>query len=427
MTEAYSEQEPEVDSGGGSGGDFKQVAYRATREVYARLLEKYEAGERVNFKEYRRRENYLTTEAAQELTAEEIRRRYGQGYYIVELLEGRTPKDLLFVNIPPRGETVLPAEGGAGRYGRAQPRPARRGNRARRARYGRGSGDSFMREMVERLDRQHAAELARVEEHHRERREEERRHQEEVRRLQEEKQAEVNKRLEERINEAGGRKSEEAPSLQTMFMQYALESIKSGDEETADALVKKALGDEEGAGGFWGFMQGVTRDAFEMARENPHGAMQFVGGIAQKFGLGQQPAATGVTTGAAPQQQPSPSPAPNPTQPLTDMELALGVVKTVGSGIVADVDPAPVAEGLRDVLEERPHLRGQFEGMLEQSDEELLAMISTAARVSFEPLGRKPLKWLRDFRKALKAYGIPAAPAPPIETSSNGASAATVS
>ena len=57
---------------------------------------------------------------------------------------------------------------------------------------------------------------------------------------------------------------------------------------------------------------------------------------------------------------------------------------------------------------------------LQQSDEALLFTLSSAARVSFEALGRKPLKWARDFRKALKCYGIGGEAAPPVDASQNG-------
>jgi hypothetical protein len=424
MTEEYSEVYPEVESGVGAGGGIKQMLYRPPRDVYERALEKYESGEKPNFKEYGRKEYYVVTEAAVELTAEEVRRRYGAGYYIVGRLHAgnRTPEDFSFINIPPRGETVLPAANSAGYYGRQrygpnQPRYGRLPNGARRPRRGAGASDKLARELVEAQRQLYQDTLEREREHNRELREAERRHAEEVRRLERERDAERFKSLEEKITAAGERKGDEPSDFNTKLLDFALKRLEGGDAETADALVKKAFGDDEG-GGFLG----LARDIFETVKEDPRGAAQFAAAIMPGMFGGAAPIQPQPQPATAapiqPPQQPQAGPAVSRDQ-FTDVQLVTGVASALSAGIVGDNDPTPYAQEIRDILEERPHLRGQLEGMLEQSDEDLLSTVSMVARVSFESLGRKPLKWARDFRKALKCYGIGAA-VPPVEPASNG-------
>lgn len=430
MTEEYAEVVSDAGSGAGPARP-KQILYRVPRDVYVRVLAKYEAGEKINFKEYRRREDYLTTEAAQELTAEEVKRRYGSGFYIAELVFDRTPSDLVFINIPPRGEVVLPADRyGRGHYGQPPPHNARvgyarPGNHPRRPRRDGGSGDSLTREIISRLEKQHQAEVSRMEQHSRELREREEQHREEVRQLERKLDEERFKRLEEKISEAGAR-AEENPTpfdFKAVVGQAVVKAVERGDDDIANNLVGVLKQEDEADGSVWGFLRGVAGDVIELARENPRGALQFFTTAAQglKGGAATPPAAP--QPGA--QQQP-PQANTSPTQPaqMTDEQLLVALSQGIAAAVVGDVDPTPVAQQVRDILDERPHLRPAVEGMLQQPDEELLSTLAMAARVSFEGMGRKPLRWARDFRRALKAYGVGVETQPPASVANNGHRAA---
>jgi hypothetical protein len=284
----------------------------------------------------------------------------------------------------------------------------------RTSRRGASRGDGLLREMIEQQKEQTRAELARIEEHNRERLDMQRQHDEDVRRLERQVDEERLKRLEEKIADAGSRKDDEPADWKTLLLQLAVEKVKGGDEETADGLLKMVR-EEEGGSGVWTLVNNLA----DKAMENPAGAMQAFGAVTQMLGLARQPPAApqDVHQQQQPQQQPA---APVPRTQLSDLQLVNGIGKALGAAIVADNDPAPYAEEIRDILEERPHLRASLETLLRQEDDALLAALSTDARVSFEALGRRPAKWVRDFRKALKCYGIGAEVAPPVGASANG-------
>ena len=266
-------------------------------------------------------------------------------------------------------------------YGRSFARTRADGREPRRRSRVRGKGDNLVRELIEQQKEQHRAELARIEEHHRELREQEQRHQEEVRRLERERQEEINRRLEEKISEAGSRRDEEPADFNTKLLDFAMKKLESGDEEGADSLVNIIKGEAQGAGGFWGF----AREVIEVVREDPKGALQAVSTVMPGLfrGQPQQPAAA--------QQQPQQPAAPVSREQLTDAQIVGAVAAALGNAIVSDADPTPYAQEVRDILEERPHLRGQLEMMLAQADEDLLSTISSVARVSFDSLGRRPV------------------------------------
>lgn len=418
MTEEYSEAYPEVESGLGSGARGAFPVWRVPREIHERQLEKYQNGERLNFKDYRTPGEHLFTDKMGRPSAEKIRRDCGAGYFIVECLfnGSRTPDDWFFVAIPPRGAAVLPAEGRPRYYGRQEygpPRPYHQRPRNMPRSRGGGRDDGLLRELFEHHKEQSRAELAREQERGRELREMEQRHAEDRRRLEQKLEEERFKRLEEKIEESRTRKDEEPADVTSALLQFAVKEFKSGNEETAEALLNRATGSDQG-GGFWGFAQGVTREVIEIVRENPQGALEFAASVMPGI-RGNAPAPDGAAT-QQPPQQPA---APVSREQLSDIQLVTGLSRALAAGIVGDNDPTPYAQEVRDILEERPHLREQFEAMLTQSDEDLLATLSTAARVSFDSLGRKPVRWARDFRKALLCFGIGAAVSP-VEPVNNG-------
>lgn len=408
MTEHFTGSHTGAASGEGSDAGharYNSVVWRATREVYQRALEKSEAGEVPNFKEYRIRENRVTSEAG-ELEAEEIRRRYGPGNYIVERLkEGeRTTKDLSFISIPARGEIVLePEEELPFYFEQSAPRYPRHRNRSRRPRRAASPNDGLVREMIGRLEKSHAEERARMEQHNAELREAERRHQEEIRQLQEQVQAERFKRLEEKIEESGSRKNEEPSDFKSSLVALALKKMEAGDEAAADGLISMVRGDGEESGGSW------AADLISEVRKDPQGALQFVQVAAQSIASivrptyvappvhhiprGPQPAPAPVP---APQPQPQPAPAP------TDEQVINGLLGHLVNGLTNNYEPKVYARLIRDAVRERPHLRALFEEQMQRDDGELLSMLSLAAGVPFEGLQHDPLEWMKDFRRSLR-------------------------
>ena len=328
------------------------------------------------------------------------------------------------VHLRPRVETIELAQSSRAAYTRTPFNPRPRNPPRGTPRGGSSAGGNLLRELIVEQKQQYQVGLEREREHNRELRDQERRHQEEKHQLERQLNEVRLQRLEEKISEGGSRKDEE-PSpfdFKSVLGQAAVKAIERGEEGIANNLLGTLKESEESTGGFWGFLSEVTRDVIEAVREDPAGALQLASTVLPGLGAAvarptPQPEATRE------QKQPEPA-APITRQQLTDVQLLTGLTTALANGIVSDADPAPYAQEIRDILEERPHLCGSLEGMLQQTDGELLSTLSATARVSFDALGRKPLKWTRDLRVALQCYGIGAEMPAPVNVSTNGNGAA---
>lgn len=281
----------------GAARSLKFGIYKAeSHEHFQRTFEKYEATGKVNLRdrgEWQRTDSRLPT-------PEMLKRDFGGGDYIIEHLDGGKAVEWSFASVERNQPVTISAD--PPRRARATLRSGRESSpRVRHVRHTRAADSvaTLASEMVERSEKQHAAALARIEQHARELRDQAERHQEEVRRLEREKRDADMKRLEEKI--AAASHGEEKPTdLTSVLVQLAAAKLSSGDEETAENLIGMARGDDEGAGGFWGFAKSAVSEVVEAVKENPQQALNtlamFRGGLTQP-----QPTATAQNN--APQQQ----------------------------------------------------------------------------------------------------------------------------
>jgi hypothetical protein len=336
-------------------------------------------------------------------------------WLMIEMREGGrvkgTPK---VIHLRPRVETVELAAGARPNYQRPHYRRPLHRSHARRESQDKSA--DLLRHLIEKQEKQHAAELARAEQYDREMRELERKHQEDTRRLEREINEERFKRLEEKASESRT-KPEENPAgfdFKSIVGHAAVKAIEHGKDDLANTLIGTLKQEEEDAGSFWGFARGVAGDVIEAVRENPQSISQAAQALAPVLNMFRGGAAM------SPPPQPGSQPPPQSTaaqpQPPSDLEVLTALSQEIAAAVVGDSDPAGVARMVRDVLAERPHMRPTIEQTFRQSDEELLASLAAMAGVSFEGLGRKPFKWAKDFRRALIAYRVNAEPQTEIDS-----------